>query len=113
MAVGPESGVSSLRLGAQALDVGYRLGADALLILLDLAAHSIATEDGVVGAASYRHIACRLGISKDTVGRRIALLRRAGLLVERAVAGADRFDTPCYLLRLDRAGVTIEMAVLS
>lgn len=104
----PETEVFSLRLGAQALEVGCRLGPDALVILLDLAAHSIEAEDGAVVAASYRHIGRRLGISKDTVGRRIALLRRAGLLVERAVAEADRFDAPCYVLHLDRAGVTLE-----
>jgi DNA-binding MarR family transcriptional regulator len=97
-----------LRLDGRALRLGYRLGSDALLVLLDLAAHASDSPDGIVVAASYRDIARRLGISKDTVGRRVALLRRAGVVVERSAPFVDRFDTPCYQLYLDLAGVTRE-----
>jgi DNA-binding IclR family transcriptional regulator len=93
-----------LRLDARALDLGYRLGSVALLIVLDLASHSTDSGDGAVVAASYRDIARRLGVSKDTIGRRMALLSRAGV-VERLGSASGRFDTCWYRLRLDRAGV--------
>lgn len=85
-----------------------KLGPEALLILLDLVAHSTASGDGLVVVASYRDLGRRLGISKDTVGRRIGLLRRAGLVAERA-ARVGGFEAPCYQLNLDRAGVTREL----
>ena len=59
-------------------------------------------------AASYRDIARRLGISKDTVGRRLALLRRDGVMVELSEESADRFETRSYRLYLDFAGVSRE-----
>jgi hypothetical protein len=48
-----------------------------------------------------------LGVSKDTVGRRVALLRRDGFVVERTEDGVDRFETRSYRLYLDFAGVTV------
>ena len=66
------------------MGLGYRLGSDALLVLLDLAAHATDSPEGIVVTASYRDIARRLGVSKDTVGRRLAVLRRAGVVVELA-----------------------------
>jgi hypothetical protein len=98
-----------LVLGDRAVRLGYRLGSDALLILLDLAAHATTSpEEGIVVAASYRDISRRLGISKDTVGRRLALLRRDGVVVELSEDSADRFETRSYRLYLDFAGVTRE-----
>lgn len=97
-----------LRLDARALGLGYRLGADALLVLLDLAAHATDSREGTIVALSYRDVARRLGISKDTVGRRIAVLRRTGVVVERAEHAHDRFEARSYLLRLELAGVTRE-----
>jgi DNA-binding transcriptional ArsR family regulator len=102
-----------LRLDARALRLGYQLGAEALLILLDLAAHSSESTTGLIVVSSYRDLARRLGISKDTVGRRMALLRRAGLIVERSSRTAGCFGTPCYVLNLDGAGVTREEAAAS
>jgi hypothetical protein len=67
-----------LALDARALDLGYRLGSDTLLVLLDLAAHASDSPEGMVVTASYRDIARRLGVSKDTVGRRLAMLNRPG-----------------------------------
>lgn len=78
------------------------------MVLLDLAVHATDTPEGVVVAASYRDIARRVGVSKDTVGRRMALLRRAGVLAESADGGLDRFETRSYRLYLDAAGVTRE-----
>lgn len=97
-----------LALEPRALSLGYRLGSDALLLLLDLAAHATDSPEGMVVAASYRDLARRLGISKDTVGRRMALLRRACVVVEHRQNGAHRFEVRCYMLDLELAGVTRE-----
>jgi hypothetical protein len=100
-----------LVLGDRAVRLGYRLGSDALLILLDLAAHATASPDeAVVVSASYRDIARRLGISKDTVGRRLALLRRVGVVVELGEDPVDRFETRSYRLYLDFVGMSREPA---
>jgi DNA-binding transcriptional ArsR family regulator len=97
-----------LVLGDRAVRLGYRLGSDALLILLDLAAHAIDSPEGIVVSVSYRDIARRLGISKDTVGRRLALLRRVGVVVELSDDSAERFEARSYRLYLDFAGMTRE-----
>ncbi len=97
-----------LGLDPRALDLGYRLGPDALLVLLDMAAHATDSPEGIVVAASYRDIGRRVGVSKDTVGRRIALLRRDGVVVELGDISGDRFETRSYRLYLDFAGVTRE-----
>ena len=101
---------ANVRLGLEprALGLGYRLGSDALLVLLDMAAHATDSPEGIVVAASYRDISRRLGVSKDTVGRRIALLRRDGVVVELREDSVDRFETRSYRLYLDFAGVTRE-----
>jgi hypothetical protein len=78
------------------------------LLLLDLAAHANEVPQGMVVAASYRDIGRRLGVSKDTIGRRLALLRRDGIVVELGEDSADRFETRTYRLYLDFAGVTRE-----
>jgi hypothetical protein len=102
-----------LQLDTRALSLGYRLGSDTLLILLDLAVHATDSPEGTVVAASYRDVARRLGISKDTVGRRVALLRHAGVVVERADRALDRFETRSYWLYLDFAGVTRDRVQVS
>lgn len=98
----------SLRLDCRALGLGYRLGSDTLLMLLDLAVHATDSPDGIVVTASYRDIARRLGVSKDTVGRRLAVLRHAGVVAEVAGLGSDRFESRSYRLYLDFAGVARE-----
>jgi Helix-turn-helix domain len=97
-----------LRLEPRALSLGYRLGSDTLLVLLDLAAHATDSAGGIVVVASYRDIGRRLGVSKDTVGRRMALLRRDGIVVELGGDSVDRFETRSYRLYLDFAGVIRE-----
>jgi len=84
------------------------MGSDTLLIVLDLAAHAKDSPEGTVVAVSYRDIARRLGTSKDTVGRRVALLRSAGILVERTDDTANYFEARSYWLDLERAGVDRE-----
>jgi hypothetical protein len=103
-----EPGGVGLRIDNRALSLGYRLGSEALLVLLDLAAHATDSSEGIVVSASYREIARRIGLSKDTVGRRVALLRRDGFVVELSDRDTDRFETRSYRLYLDFAGVTRE-----
>jgi DNA-binding IclR family transcriptional regulator len=97
----------TLHLDARALALGYRHGPDTLLILLDLASRAVDSHEGTTVAASYRDIARRMGISKDTVGRRMQVLRRSGVVVEKS-GGCDRFGIRSYLLQLDLVGVTRE-----
>lgn len=99
-----------LRLEPRALSLGYRHGSDALLVLLDLAVHASDSPEGTVVTASYRDVARRLGVSKDTVGRRMAVLRGAGVVVELSSDSVDRFETRSYRLYLDFAGVAREQA---
>ena len=98
-----------LRLEPRALSLGYRLGSDTLLVLLDLAVHATESPEGIVVTASYRDVARRLGVSKDTVGRRMAVLRGVGVVVELSEDSVDRFETRSYRLYLDFAGVTREL----
>ncbi|MHB1533301.1 MAG: helix-turn-helix domain-containing protein [Acidimicrobiales bacterium] len=98
----------SLRLDSRALGLGYQLGSETLLLLLDLAARATDSPEGIVVTASYRDIARRLGVSKDTVGRRLAVLRHAGVVVEVAHLAPDRFEIRSYRLYLDFAGVARE-----
>ena len=99
-----------LRLDGRALVLGYRLGPDALLVLLDLAAHAVDSVDGVVVAASYRDVARRVGLSKDTVGRRIATLRRVGVVADQPDRSGGRFEVRNYVLRLDEVGIGLDPA---
>jgi DNA-binding Lrp family transcriptional regulator len=93
------------------LSLGYELGPDTLLLLLDLAAHATDSPEGTIVAASYRDVARRLGVSKDTVGRRIAVLRRLGVIAEDRPRTADRFEVRSYALHLEVAGVTREAVI--
>ncbi len=94
----------------RSLGLGYRLGSDTLLVLLDLAAHATDSPQGILVTSSYRDIARRLGVSKDTVGRRLAALRHAGVVVKVAGLASDRFESRSYRLHLDFAGVAREEA---
>jgi DNA-binding transcriptional ArsR family regulator len=98
-----------LRLESRALHLGYRLGSETLLVLLDLAVHATDSPEGMVVTASYREVARRLGVSKDTVGRRMAVLRGVGVVVELSEDSVDRFQTRSYRLYLDFAGVSREL----
>jgi DNA-binding IclR family transcriptional regulator len=90
------------------------LGPDTLLLLLlDLAAHATDSPEGTVVAASYRDVARRLGVSKDTVGRRMAVLRRLGVVAEDRQRAADRFEVRSYVLHLEAAGVTRELVTVA
>lgn len=105
----PEAG--GLRLDSRALALGYRLGSDTLLILLHLASRAVDTPEGTVVTVSYRDVARRLGVSKDTVGRRVRVLRESGVVVAR-VEPRERFEVRSYMLHLELAGVA-RMAALT
>jgi hypothetical protein len=99
-----------LWLTGRTLSLGYRLGPDALLVLLDLAAHAVESPGGVTVAASYRDVSRRVGLSKDTVGRRIRVLCGAGVLLDWPAPVGDRFGVRRYVLRLDVAGIELDGA---
>jgi biotin operon repressor len=105
--VATEAAPCGLRLDPRALTLGYRHGSDTLLVLLDLASRAVDSHEGTIVAASYRDIARRMGISKDTVGRRMQVLRRSGVVVEQSGHG-DRFGARYYRLHLELAGVARE-----
>ena len=108
----PEPAACGLRLDSRALALGYRHGSDTLLVLLDLASRAVDSPEGTVVAASYRDIARRLGMSKDTVGRRVQVLRRSGVVVEQP-GRCDRFGVRSYLLHLELVGVTREQVLVA
>jgi DNA-binding Lrp family transcriptional regulator len=62
----------------------------------------------LVSSLSYRDVARRLGISKDTAGRRLHELSRRGVLIERTEESCGRFDVRVYALHLELVGVTRE-----
>jgi hypothetical protein len=90
-----------------------RVGGDGVLVLFDLLTHGhVVSSNAVVVTTGYRAIARRVGLSKDTVGRQIALLVRCGAIKRLAARqSADGFPTPTYELRLTEAGVEVSSRV--
>jgi hypothetical protein len=86
-----------------------RVGGDGVLVLFDLLAHGqVVSTDAVVVTTGYRAVARRVGLSKDTVGRQVALLVRCGVLKRLASEQiGDGFPTPTYELRLADAGIEV------
>lgn len=86
-----------------------RVGGDGVLVLFDLLTHGEAVStDAVVVTTGCRAVARRVGLSKDTVGRQIAVLIRCGVIKRVAAKeSADGFSTPTYELRLSEAGVEV------
>jgi len=86
----------------------YRVGGDGAIVLFDLLAHARVAPGAVVVTTGYRAIARRVGLSKDTVGRQVALLVRCGALKRLASEQlGDGFPTPTYELRLADAGIEV------
>jgi len=89
----------------EALAFLRRHGADALVILDDLAAHATPRGDRLVVQASVREIAARLSVlSKDTVHRRLRQLQRAEVIVLVGTTTASPFERPTYALDLSGTG---------
>ena len=104
----PRSAGRVIVLGPTTPRLAYRLGGEGLLVLFDLLANGDLVPDGVVVTAGYRAIARRVGLSKDTVGRRMAALARDGLVVRVPADGdADGFSTPTYRVCLAAAGIEV------
>jgi len=78
-------------------------------VLFDLLTHGqVVAADSVVVTTGYRAVARRVGLSKDTVGRQIAVLVRCGVLKRLASEQiGDGFPTPTYELRLADAGIEV------
>ncbi len=104
---GPEGRVIQISPRGQAL--AYRLGGEGLLVLVDLITHGEPVAGGVMITVGYRAIARRVGLSKDTVGRRMATLVRNGVVVRvGSAADVDGFCTPTYEVRLATAGIEVQ-----
>jgi hypothetical protein len=108
---GPGQRVIMISPQGQAL--AYRLGGEGLLVLVDLIAHGEPMAGGVMITVGYRAIARRVGLSKDTVGRRMATLVRHGVVVRvGSAADVDGFSTPTYEVRLATAGIEVQDQLL-
>lgn len=98
-----------IAFGPAAQALVRRIGGDGVLVLFDLLTHGqVVSTDAVVVTTGYRAVARRVGLSKDTVGRQIAVLVRCGVIKRLAAEeSADGFPTPTYELRLTEAGVEV------
>ena len=92
----------------EALAFLRRHGADALVILDDLAAHAERRDSQLVVQASVREIAGRLSfLSKDTVHRRLRQLLRAQVLCTLNRNPPSPFERPTYVLDLTDTGISV------
>jgi hypothetical protein len=83
-------------------------GADALVIVVDLAAHAERRGNQLVVQASVREIAGRLSfLSKDTVHRRLRQLLRAQVIGTVSTKPTSPFERPTYVLDLTDTGVSV------
>jgi hypothetical protein len=83
-------------------------GAEALIIVDDLAAHAEPRGSQLVVQASVREIAGRLCfLSKDTVHRRLRQPLRAQVLGVVSMKPASPFERPTYVLDLTDTGVSV------
>jgi hypothetical protein len=81
-------------------------GANAVAVLLALVAEADWVDGRLVVGASTRGVAARLGfLGKDSVGRRLRQLRRAGVLEELPRDGVT--SAPTFVLRLDATGIEV------
>jgi hypothetical protein len=95
----------------EALAFLRQYGADALVILDDLAAHAQRRGEQLLVQASVREIAGRLSfLSKDTVHRRMRQLLRARVLCAVARTPASPFERPTYVLDLTDTGIAVVAA---
>jgi DNA-binding transcriptional ArsR family regulator len=84
----------SIVVGAGAVRLARRVGPTAWTVLTALAVDAEPHGDGMTVRASVRSLAADLGLNKDTVGRALARLRQARLVVQ--VTG--RFELGAYRL---------------
>ncbi len=92
----------------EALAFLRRHGADALVILDDLAAHAERRGNQLVMQASVREIAGRLSfLSKGTVHRRLRQLLHAQVIGAIRPKGPSPFERPTYVLDLTDTGISL------
>jgi len=83
-------------------------GSDALVVLLDLIAHSDRHGSDLVVRASVRDIAARLPfLSKDTVHRRLRQLRHAHVINIATPTTTTPFEKPTYTVNLTGTGIRV------
>jgi len=83
-------------------------GADALVVLHDLIAHTQRCGHELVVQTSVREIAGRLSfLSKDTVHRRLRHLRHAQVIRTATTTMTSPFDRPTYVVELTGTGISV------
>ena len=97
-------GPRGVLIGARGLALFVNLGGAGTLVLLDLLSRASASDDRLVTqCASYRDLAGRLGLSKDTVGRAVRTMVRTGVIAAVSDAGAQSpFARRRYEVRAER-----------
>ena len=82
------------------------LGCDAVVVLHALLAESRRVDGLLVASVSLRDMAARLGLSKDTVHRRLRDLRRAGV-IEVTPPSPALLTAPIYRMHVTDVGITV------
>src|SRR5438128_294087 len=100
------SSVMVLHGGAH--ELARHIGPDGFHVLRELVVSSRWSRTDAVVTVGCRELGRRLGLSKDTVNRRINDLLRLGVLECLGAAGpSERFARRSYRLRLDLAGIEV------
>jgi DNA-binding Lrp family transcriptional regulator len=91
----------------QVLTFVHRFGADALVIVDNMASRAQLRDGRLEVETSVRQIADHLKVcSKDTVHRRIRQLTRARV-ISRITTASDPFHPPTYVLHLRDTGISV------
>jgi DNA-binding transcriptional ArsR family regulator len=92
-------------VGARAVKMARRVGPTAWTVLTVLAVDAEPDGGRMIARASVRSLAAALGLNKDTVGRALARLRRAELVIRvtgRFEVGVYRLTVPADVIRFNR-----------
>ncbi len=105
------AGVFAIVIDTASREMRRRLGPASWMVFEELL--FAAAPDGHIwqASASVRVLAERTGLSKDTVARAVARLRRAGLVSPRQARNAGLFATGVYELTIPN-GITVDSAAV-
>jgi hypothetical protein len=102
-------------VGSAAFDVVRAVGPTAFAVLVDLFAHADREDDALIADGAVRHVAGRLGVSKDTAARALDTLRAHRLVVplprQRFTAGRFRLNVDPDAVRV--GGIDVDLAAPS